>query len=77
MDVSQIGRSLVLLGVVIAALGLVFMLADRVPFLGRLPGDVQLGGDRWSVYIPIGTSILLSVLLTLAVSALGGLGGRR
>jgi hypothetical protein len=77
MDLSQAGRSLIVLGVVIAALGLALAFADRVPLLGRLPGDIRLGGDNWTVYVPIGTSIVLSVLLTIALSLVGWLGGRQ
>jgi hypothetical protein len=70
MDLSQVGRALVLVGMVIVAVGMVLVFADRVPFLGRLPGDIRLGGDDWAVYLPIGTSILLSVLLSLVFGLL-------
>lgn len=63
-----LGRALVIAGVVIAVIGLGLMFADRVPFLGRLPGDVTFGGDRWTVYAPIATSIVVSLLLTAALS---------
>ena len=66
MELAAIGRILVLVGLVTAALGLV--LADRVPFLGRLPGDISIGGDGWAIYVPIATSIVLSLLLTLALN---------
>jgi hypothetical protein len=62
---------LVVIGLVIAGLGLVLAFADRVPLLGRLPGDLSFGGDGWAVYIPIATSLLLSVVLTLALNFVG------
>lgn len=68
MELAQLGRVLLLLGILIAAIGLALVFADRIPLVGRLPGDLTLGGDGWTVYIPIGTSILLSVLLTAAFS---------
>lgn len=68
MELAQLGRVLVLFGVVMAALGLILVFADRVPLLGRLPGDLTFGGDAWTVYVPLATSILLSVLLTAALS---------
>ena len=68
MELAAIGRILVLVGLVTAALGLVLALADRVPFLGRLPGDISIGGDGWAIYVPIATSIVLSLLLTLALN---------
>lgn len=51
-------------GAVMAACGGLVYLAGRLG-LGRLPGDVSFGGRNWRVYLPIGTSILLSILLTL------------
>jgi Protein of unknown function (DUF2905) len=43
----------------------VLMLVGRVPWLGRLPGDIYVQRSNWSLYFPIATSIVLSVLLTL------------
>ena len=68
MELAAIGRTLVLVGLVIAALGLVLALADRVPLLGRLPGDISIGGDGWAIYVPIATMIVLSLFLTLALN---------
>jgi hypothetical protein len=56
------GKTLVLIGLGIAALGLIVMLG--VP-LGRLPGDFQMRRGNFSFYFPLTTSILLSILLTL------------
>ena len=63
-----IGRALVIAGVVILVIGLALMFAERVPFVGRLPGDITLRGDGWTVYAPLATSIVLSVLLTVVLS---------
>jgi len=68
MELAAIGRILVVVGLVTAALGLVLALADRVPFLGRLPGDISIGGDGWAIYVPIATMIVLSLFLTLALN---------
>jgi hypothetical protein len=56
------GKTLVLVGLGIAALGLLVMLG--LP-LGRLPGDIQLRRGNFAFYFPLTTSILLSILLTL------------
>ena len=64
MELAQLGRVLVLIGAVILGLGLLLVVADRVPFIGRLPGDITIRGDGWTVYAPLATSIVLSVLLT-------------
>jgi hypothetical protein len=74
MDV--VGRGLVIAGVVIVALGLALMFADKVPFVGRLPGDFTFEGDRWTVYAPIATSIVVSLALTAALSLFAWLARR-
>ncbi len=76
MEIASIGRALLVAGLVMAAVGLALTFADHVPLLGRLPGDMRLGGDRVTVYVPIATSILLSVLLTAVLSLVAWLGRR-
>jgi len=68
MEVAQFGRVLVLIGAVILGLGVLLVLSDRVPFIGRLPGDIRVSGDGWTIYAPLTTSIVLSVLLTVVLS---------
>jgi hypothetical protein len=58
-------RLLVVAGIVLVALGAALAMAPRLPWLGRLPGDFSFGGPGWKVYVPLGTSILVSILLTL------------
>jgi hypothetical protein len=68
MELAQFGRVLVLIGAVILGFGVLLVVADRVPFIGRLPGDIRVSGDGWTIYAPIATSIVLSVLLTVVLS---------
>jgi hypothetical protein len=68
MELAQLGRVVVLIGAVIVGFGVLLVLADRVPFIGRLPGDIRIGGDGWTIYAPLATSIVLSVLLTVILS---------
>jgi len=60
------GRLLLVMGGVLALLGIIFMLGPRLPFrIGRLPLDFHYQRDNFSFYFPLGTSILVSVVLTL------------
>ncbi|MGH7354078.1 MAG: DUF2905 domain-containing protein [Candidatus Rokuibacteriota bacterium] len=68
---SDLGRVLIVLGLVLAATGIVLTLAGRVPGLGRLPGDIEIQRGSWTFYFPLATSILLSVILTLVLWVLG------
>lgn len=63
---SELGRSLVTIGLGIAALGALLMLAGRAGLpLGRLPGDFAWKGKGFSVYLPIASCLVVSLLLTL------------
>jgi hypothetical protein len=64
-DPLGIGKTLLLLGIVLALVGLLLMFVPRIPWLGRLPGDFSFGGENWRVYIPLGTSLVISLILTL------------
>ena len=61
---SGMGRQLIILGLIIVAIGLIFSLAPRLPWLGRLPGDISIKREHFSFYFPLGTCILLSLLLS-------------
>ncbi|MEW6270676.1 MAG: DUF2905 domain-containing protein [Thermodesulfobacteriota bacterium] len=64
----DIGRTLVFLGIVLVVLGCLFMLLSRTGLplgLGRLPGDVLIKRDNFTVYLPITSSILVSVVLSV------------
>jgi hypothetical protein len=72
--VRELGKGLLILGLVIAAVGLFFLAGARLPFrLGRLPGDVSYHGRHTSFYFPIVTCIVLSVVLTLIFWIIGAL----
>jgi hypothetical protein len=71
-----LGRALVIAGVVILVIGLALTFGDRVPLVGRLPGDFTLRGDGWTVYAPIATSIVVSLVLTAALSLFAWLARR-
>lgn len=64
-----VGRMFILIGLAFLVLGVLITLGDRLPIkLGRLPGDIEWKGKNTTVYFPIATSILLSVILTVVLS---------
>ena len=73
IDFSNAGKVLVLMGGLIALAGLILLLVGKVPFLGRLPGDLTIRRGNMSCYVPIVTSILLSLLLTLVLNLIARL----
>jgi len=72
---SELGKILVGFGVVMIVVGGLLLLggqlSGKVPWLGRLPGDIHIERGHWSVYVPLGTSILISLILTLLFSLFG------
>jgi hypothetical protein len=62
---SDLGRLLIVIGLIMVAVGAVFLLAPKIPWLGRLPGDFSFKRGNVSFYFPLGTCILISVILTL------------
>jgi hypothetical protein len=68
---EQYGKLLVIMGVVIALVGVLMMFGSRLPFrLGRLPLDFRYQRDNFSFYFPLGTSIVISIILSLIFAAL-------
>jgi hypothetical protein len=63
--VGDVGRALIILGFVLVVLGALLSLVGRVPWLGRLPGDIHIQRGSWSFYFPLATSLVLSVVLSL------------
>ena len=68
---EQMGRLLVVMGGIVALVGFLLMLGPKLPFrLGRLPLDFHYQRDNFSFYFPLGTSILISIVLTLVFGLL-------
>jgi membrane protein implicated in regulation of membrane protease activity len=68
---SDVGKTLIVLGLLIALVGVVLTFVGRVPWLGRLPGDISVQRGNWSLYFPLATSLVLSVVLSLVFYLLG------
>ncbi len=64
-SIQYIGKFLVILGVVIIVIGGLLLLSGKIPWIGRLPGDIIIQRKNFTFYFPLATSILISLLLTL------------
>ncbi|MCC6168618.1 MAG: DUF2905 domain-containing protein [Caldilineaceae bacterium] len=67
---TDLGRILMLVGGAIFVLGLILLLAGRVPGLGHLPGDIRIQHGNATFFAPLGTMLLLSIVLTILVNLL-------
>jgi hypothetical protein len=62
---GALGKMLILLGVFIILIGLLLLIGEKIPWVGRLPGDIIIRKKNFTFYFPLTTSILISIILTL------------
>lgn len=65
---GSIGKILIIFGIALVVIGLILILGDKIPWIGRLPGDIYIKRDKFTFYFPLMTSIIISLLLTLIFS---------
>jgi len=65
---THMGRFLIIFGIVIAAVGFLLLTAPKIPWLGRLPGDILIRKKNFTLYFPLATSIVLSIILTVLLN---------
>lgn len=66
---SQLGKWIILIGLIIILIGVVvWLLGDKLSWIGRLPGDIRYEGENVNFYFPITTMIILSLLLSFLMS---------
>jgi hypothetical protein len=68
MDADTVGRWVIFAGLITICIGAAIFLLGRIPFFGRLPGDLSFERDGISIFFPIVTSIVLSVVLTIVLN---------
>jgi len=66
-NLSRLGRLLIFIGMFIAAIGVLFTFVQKIPGLGRLPGDIHIEGKNFSLYFPVATCLLLSLIISLLI----------
>ncbi len=65
---DYLGKLLILMGLLLAFIGLLMIIGGKIPFLGRLPGDIIIKKGNFTFYFPVVTCIILSLLFTLIFS---------
>lgn len=71
MPQNEFGKVLILIGVISIAVGIALIISQKIPFLGKLPGDIFYKKNNFTFYFPLMTSILISVLLTFIINFIG------
>ena len=62
-----VGKLLIISGLVIAMVGVLALVAEHIPWLGRLPGDITIRRDGLTIYVPLASCLLVSVALSLVL----------
>ena len=62
--IQHIGRFLIITGIIVVVVGGILLLSGRVPWLGKLPGDIMIQRKNFTFFFPLATSILLSIVIT-------------
>ncbi len=70
VPLRMLGQLLLVVGLLIAAAGLLLLVADKLPGSWRLPGDIVVQRGRWTIFFPITTMLVISILLTLVLNVL-------
>jgi hypothetical protein len=65
MDLNSIGKLLIYTGLFIVIIGVILYFSPKIPFLGKLPGDISIKKGNFTFYFPLATSILLSIIISL------------
>ena len=67
---QALGWALIVVGVVIAVTGIVMVAGPRIPLIGHLPGDIVIQRENVTIYIPLGTMLLVSVIVSVVLALL-------
>lgn len=67
-EFSSFGKILMVLGIVIFLMGGLILAAGKVPYIGRLPGDIYIKRENFTFYFPLATGIIISIVLTIVLN---------
>jgi len=70
-ELQPLGRALIFFGVLLAGCGLLLLMAPKIPWLGRLPGDLLIQRGRFSFYVPLASCLAASLLLSVLLWVIG------
>ena len=65
---GELGKTLIIFGLILCGLGMLLLVAPKIPWLGRLPGDIAIQREKFSFYFPLTTCLIISLILTLIFS---------
>ena len=70
-EITSLGKVLIVLGIALVVAGILFTFASKIPWIGRLPGDICIKKGNFTFYFPLSTCIILSIILSLILFFIG------
>ncbi len=71
LEITGLGKVLIVLGLALVVVGMLFTFASKIPWIGRLPGDICIKKGNLAFYFPLATCIVLSIILSLILFFIG------
>lgn len=66
--IQDLGRIIVTFGIILVVVGILLLIFGKLPFIGRLPGDILVKRENFTFYAPIATSVIISIVLTVLLT---------
>jgi hypothetical protein len=70
VGLGALGKILILFGIALIVIGFLLLIGEKIPWVGRLPGDILIKREKFTFYFPLATSIVISIILTLLFTLL-------
>jgi len=64
---QELGKTLIIFGIILTGVGIFLLFFNKIPLLGKLPGDIYIQKKNFTFYFPLATSILLSIIISLVL----------
>lgn len=72
MEIQSLGKIILVMGIFLVVFGSLILLSPKIPFIGRLPGDILIKQDNFTFFFPIASSIVISLIITIILNLLLG-----
>ncbi len=72
MEIQSLGKIILLMGIFLVVFGSLILLSPKIPFIGRLPGDILIKRDNFTFFFPLASSIVISLIITIILNLLLG-----
>lgn len=69
--IHHMGKLLITIGVIAIGLGALLLISEKIPWIGRLPGDILIQKKNYTIYFPLATGIIISLIITLILWLIG------